>query len=44
MGVVFYFLYTYSSMSFLASYNQLFLVYVALFSLSLYTFVYGLLS
>lgn len=44
MGTIFYFLYSYASMSFLASYNQLFLVYVALFSLSLYTFVYGLLS
>lgn len=43
MGTIFYFLYTYTSMSFAASYNQLFLVYVALFSLSLYTFVYGLL-
>ena len=44
MGTIFYFLYTYVSMSFLASYNQLFLAYVALFSISLYTFVYGLLS
>lgn len=44
MGTIFYFLYSYASMSFAASYNQLFLVYVALFSLSLYTFVYGLLS
>jgi hypothetical protein len=44
MGTIFYFLYSYASMSFLASYNQIFLVYVALFSLSLYTFVYGLLS
>ncbi len=44
MGTVFYFLYSYASMSFLASYNQLFLVYVALFSLSLYTFMYGLVS
>lgn len=44
MGTIFYFLYTYTSLSFLASYNQLFLVYVALFSISLYTFVYGLLS
>ncbi len=44
MGTIFYFLYTYASMSFLASYNQLFLIYVALFSISLYTFVYGLLS
>jgi hypothetical protein len=44
MGALFYFLYSYVSMSFLASYNQLFLVYVAIFSVSLYTFVYGLLS
>ncbi|HNS24556.1 MAG: hypothetical protein QM405_03760 [Euryarchaeota archaeon] len=44
MGSVFYFLYTYASLSFLATYNQLFLVYVAIFSLSLYTFIYGLLS
>ncbi len=44
MGTIFYFLYSYASISFLASYNQLFLVYVALFSLSLYTFVYGLVS
>ena len=44
MGTLLYFLYTYASMSFLSSYNQLFLVYVALFSLSLYTFMYGLLS
>lgn len=44
MGTIFYFLYSYMSMSFAASYNQLFLIYVALFSLSLYTFAYGLLS
>ncbi len=44
MGTVFYFLYSYASMSFLTSYNQLFLVYVAIFSISLYTFVYGLIS
>jgi hypothetical protein len=44
MGTVFYFLYTYASMSFLASYNQLFLVYVALFGLSLYTFLGELVS
>lgn len=44
MGTIFYFLYSYTSMSFLASYNQLFLVYVALFSLSLYTFIYGIMS
>lgn len=42
MGTIFYFLYTYASMSFLASYNTLFLVYVSIFSLSLYTFLYGL--
>jgi hypothetical protein len=44
MGTIFYFLYSYTAMSFMTSYNQLFLVYVTLFSLSLYTFVYGLLS
>ncbi len=44
MGGIFYFLYTYASLSFLATYNQFFLVYVAIFSLSLYTFIYGLLS
>lgn len=44
MGTMFYFLYSYASMSFLTSYNQLFLVYVVLFSISLYVFIYGLLS
>ncbi len=44
MGTIFYFLYSYASMSFTTSYNQLFLVYVVLFSLSLYTFMYGMLS
>ncbi len=44
MGTIFYFLYSYGAMSFLTSYNQLFLVYIALFSISLYTFIYGLLS
>ena len=44
MGSIFYFLYTYASLAFLATYNQLFLVYVALLSLSLYTFIYGLMS
>lgn len=39
MGTLFYFTYTYASMSFLASYNQLFLVYVAIFSISMYTFL-----
>lgn len=37
IGTIFYFLYSYASMSFLTSYNQLFLVYVAIFSISLYT-------
>ncbi|MGB9937314.1 MAG: hypothetical protein ACPK7O_06300 [Methanobacterium sp.] len=37
MGTIFYFLYSYASMSFLTSYNQFFLVYVAIFSISLYT-------
>jgi len=37
MGTIFYFLYSYASMAFLTSYNQLFLIYVAIFSISLYT-------
>jgi hypothetical protein len=37
-GMVFYFLYTYAMMSFMTAYNQLFLVYVAIYSISLYTF------
>src|SRR5664280_2620689 len=44
MGILFYFLYSYASMSFLTSYNQFFLVYVAIFSLSLYTFLGELVS
>ncbi|BAI62964.1 conserved hypothetical protein [Methanocella paludicola SANAE] len=43
-GMVFYFLYVYAMMSFLSAYNQLFLVYVAAFSLSLYTFAYSVLT
>ena len=39
MGTLFYFSYTYASMSFLTSYNQLFLVYVAIFSISMYTLI-----
>jgi hypothetical protein len=39
MGTIFYFLYTYLSLTFLASFNALFLVYVALMSLSLFTFL-----
>lgn len=44
MGSIFYFLYTYASLAFLATYNQFFLVYVVLLGLSLYTFIYGLMS
>ncbi len=43
-GTLGYFLYTYASLSFLTAYNPLFLVYVALFSLSLFAFVLSLLS
>jgi hypothetical protein len=43
-GTLGYFLYTYMSMAFLAAYNSLFLVYVALFALSLYAFVLTMLS
>ena len=38
-GVLGYFLYTYASYSYLSMYNPLFLVYVALFGLSLYAFI-----
>ena len=44
MGTIFYFMYSYASMSVLTSYNQLFLVYVAIFSISLYTLIGELLS
>jgi hypothetical protein len=37
-----YFLYTYAAMSFLTAFNSLFLVYVALFSLSLFGFILAL--
>ncbi|HTX43781.1 MAG TPA: hypothetical protein VMC61_03565 [Methanocella sp.] len=43
-GMVFYFLYTYSMMAFMSAYNQLFLVYVAIYSLSLYAFGASLLT
>lgn len=43
-GTVFFFLYTYASQSFLTAYNQLFLVYVAAFSIALYTFAYSILT
>lgn len=37
-----YFLYTYASMSFLTAFNPMYLIYVALFSLSLYGFILAL--
>ena len=43
-GTLGFFLYTYMSMCFGAAYNQLFLVYVALFGLSLYAFILAMLS
>lgn len=43
-GTLGFFLYTYMSMSMLAAYNELFLIYVALFGLSLYAFILGMLS
>lgn len=43
-GTLGFFLYTYMSMATLASYNALFLVYVALFTLSLYAFILCMLS
>jgi hypothetical protein len=41
-GALGYFLYTYAAMSFLTAFNALFLVYVALFSLSLFGFILAL--
>lgn len=43
-GTLGFFFYTYMSMSMLTAYNNLFLVYVALFGLSLYAFILSLLS
>jgi hypothetical protein len=43
-GTLGFFLYTYMSMSMLSSYNALFVVYVALFGLSLYAFVLSMMS
>jgi hypothetical protein len=43
-GTLGFFLYTYASMAFLTAYNELFLVYVALFSLSLFAFVLAMMS
>ncbi len=43
-GTLGFFLYTYMSMSMLTSFNSLFLIYVALFTLSLFAFIMNLLS
>jgi hypothetical protein len=43
-GTLGFFLYTYMSMSMLTSYNNLFLVYVILFGLSLYAFILSLMA
>ncbi|PKN93609.1 MAG: hypothetical protein CVU44_09690 [Chloroflexi bacterium HGW-Chloroflexi-6] len=43
-GTLGFFLYTYLSMSTLTSYNHLFLVYVALFTLSLFAFILSMMS
>jgi hypothetical protein len=43
-GTIAYFLYTYMMMAFNTAYNPLFLVYVALFSLSLFAFVLSMMS
>jgi len=43
-GTLGFFLYTYMSMATLTAYNKLFLVYVALFTLSLYAFILCMLS
>jgi hypothetical protein len=43
-GTLAYFLYTYTSMAFGAAFNPLFLVYVAIFSLSLFAFIIAMLS
>ena len=43
-GTLGFFLYTYISMAFLAAYNALFLVYTALYSLSLFAFILSMMS
>lgn len=43
-GTLGFFLYTYMSMSTLTSFNALFLVYIALFTLSLYAFILSMMS
>jgi hypothetical protein len=42
IGTLGFFLYTYTSLAFLVAYNPLFLLYVALFSMSLFAFVISL--
>ena len=44
IGTLGFFLYTYMSMSMLTAYNALFLVYVVLFTLSLYAFILSLMA
>jgi hypothetical protein len=43
-GALGYFLYTYGAMSFLTAFNPLFLVYVALFSMSLFGFILSMMN
>jgi hypothetical protein len=43
-GTLGFFLYTYMSMSFATAFNQLFLIYIALYGLSLYAFILSMLS
>lgn len=43
-GTLAYFLYTYASFAFGAAYNILFLIYVSLFSLSLFAFIFALME
>jgi len=43
-GTLGFFLYTYMSMATLTSYNSIFLVYVAIFTLSLYAFILSMMS
>ena len=43
-GTLGFFLYTYMSMCFGTAYNRLFLIYVALFGLSLYAFIFAMMS
>ena len=44
LGAAAYFLYTYISYTFLSSYNQFFLIYVILYSISLFAFILGIIS